>query len=154
MTGEFRRVSLLVVAVVVIATAFAIHRQYRKAVEYGVTAPLNAINTACLVYAQTYPKFGFPRELSQLGLDLRKPLGPDNSGLIDSLLASGVKGGYVYRYQPGSQDESGKTTTYSFTAVPREYAKGKKSYYCDQTGVIHFTDANRTPRADDPILTF
>ncbi len=113
MTGEFRRVSLLVVAVGVIATAFAIHRQYRKALEYGVSAPLNAINTACLVYAQTYPKFGFPRELSQLGLDLRKPLGPDNSGLIDSVLASGVKGGYVYRYQPGSQDKSGRTTTYT-----------------------------------------
>lgn len=154
MSRTLRVASLLVVAALVIATAIVIHRQYRKALYYGTTAPLNAINAACLVYAQTYPKLGFPHELRQLGLDSRKPLGPDNSGLIDSVLASGLKGGYVYKYQPGSQDESGKTTTYSFTAVPEKYARSMKSYHSDQTGVIHFTDANRTPTVDDPKLTF
>lgn len=154
MARQFRCVSLLVVGILVMATAIAIYREYRIAIEDGTMAPVHEINAACLIYAKTYPQLGFPHELSQLGLDPRKPLGPDNSGIIDAVLASGEKSGYLYKYQPGPQDESGKTTTYSVTAVPRKYTKGTRSYASDQTGVIRFTDANRKPTVNDPELTF
>jgi hypothetical protein len=148
------RTFLLAVAGVLVATmCVAVYREYRNSVTYEAASSLRVINTACQAYAETYRDLGFPRELAQLGPRTEEAKGPQRSGLIDGVLASGVKSGYIYSYRAGEPDKNGKTTTYTFTAVPRQYGKsGRRSYYSDQTGTIHFTDENRAPTANDPVL--
>jgi len=117
-------------------------------------ASLRTINSACELYARTYREHGYPRRLGQLGpTDSGNSEGPEHAGFISSVLASGSKSGYAYTYTPGPLDQGGRTTTYSVTARPQVFGKtGRRSYYTDQTGVIRFTNENRTPVASDPVL--
>jgi hypothetical protein len=100
-----------------------------------------------------YPSLGFPQFLEQLNSPPQgQPVGPDHSALVDNVLASGKKNGYVFSYaaEPG---ESRKTVAYKLVVRPQRYGEdGKRSYYTDQSGDIRFTDQNRPPTASDPVL--
>ena len=70
---------------------------------------------------------------------------------IDAVLASGKKYGYLFVVQTTVRtDTSG--ARYFITATPQSYRKtGRKSFYIDETGVMHGADKNGAPAtADDP----
>ncbi len=112
---------------------------------------LRTINIAEISYASTY-SIGYSPSLSALG-----PASPGNSptaaagGLIDSVLAGGLKSGYKFTYMPGPPDKAGHIKTYAVVARPAAYGKsGRMSFFTDETGVIRKTDEDRPATAQDP----
>ncbi|HSA92589.1 MAG TPA: hypothetical protein VLE48_06215 [Terriglobales bacterium] len=99
---------------------------------------VRTINTAQVTYASTYPKRGFSPTLKALG---PPPQGaapsPDAAYLIDSVLASGMKSGYRFYYQPTTYDASGAATGYMVLAIPMDPGVNRRFLYSDQSGVIH-----------------
>jgi hypothetical protein len=58
--------------------------------------------------------------------------------LIDPVLASGRKSGYVFEYVPGELDFDGTTSTYNLTARPTFAGlTGHLIFSMDQTGTVH-----------------
>ncbi len=121
--------------------------------ESSAVGSVRTINTAEVTYSTTYPKVGFSFSLGALGGTVPCSASSTTACLIDPVLASGRKSGYVFTYTPGAPDAKGVITTYSVTARPQEFEKsGRRSFYADETGVIRFTAENRPPTAQDPPL--
>jgi hypothetical protein len=112
-------------------------------------------------YAETYGR-GFSFNLDRLGPAPRwyRPtaesaalVGEDKAGR----LAGGdemhfTSNGYLVTYIPASPDVDGKISAYSFVARPLEFGKtGVRSFYLDQEGVLHATEADRAATREDPI---
>lgn len=115
---------------------------------------LRTINTACVTYASSYPTQGFPRSLRQLGPPANgEEVGPEHADLIDSVLASGRKSGYVFTYTPTLGAGKGVAVAYALSARPMEYGEtAVHSFFTDQTGVIRWTALDRAATAQDPPL--
>jgi type II secretory pathway pseudopilin PulG len=98
---------------------------------------LRTLNTAAITYATAYNN-GYPVSLSALGPPLSSaPPDADAAGLIDQVLVSGTKSGYVFTYSPGEKDERGRVGSYSIRADPlTPGTTGQNHYFTDQTGVI------------------
>lgn len=103
---------------------------------------LRTINTAAITYDSTYNQ-GFPLSLAVLappkteGTSSNPQPDEHEAGLIDDILASGIKAGYRFTYIPGKPDEKGAIQTYFIRANPTEPGvTGKMYYYTDQSGVI------------------
>ncbi len=117
----------------------------------SAVSSLRTINTAEVTYASTYDH-GFTPSLAALG----PPPGnaqPSVSaaGLIDSVLAGGVKSHYRFTYMPGPPDKVGHVATYTVSARPLKYGRnGQNSYFTDESGVIRQTSEDRPATAKDP----
>jgi hypothetical protein len=121
---------------------------------------LTQVHQAENTYAERYGK-GFSANLAQLG---QPPSwsGPtsDRAGLFDPEydlrgLDDGAmtysSQGYRVTYVPSGRDQSRKVTSYQITARPTEYGKtGTQSFWMDETGAIHQTEADRSATRDDP----
>lgn len=136
---------LIVVAIILIIAAIAIPNLMRSkmaANEASAVGSLRTLNTSCIAYETTYG--GYPKALSNLG-----PANPATSAsadLIDSVLASGTKSGYIFTYTPGATDASGNVLSYGITGSPiSPGTTGQRGFYTDQSGVIR---ANTTGTAD------
>jgi len=97
---------------------------------------LRTLNTAAITYSSAF-NLGFPPSIA----GLRPPVGgasPDANaaGLINDVLASGTKSGYVFTYIPGEKDAQGRISTYTIHADPITDSTGTNHYFTDQTGVI------------------
>jgi len=97
---------------------------------------LRTLNTVTMTYSATFAK-GFPPTLMALG----PPAGngaPDaeSAGLIDKMLASGMKSNYVFTYSPGERDSNGVAKTYTIYADPILGSNDQYHYFTDQTGII------------------
>ena len=144
---------LIVVAVIMIIAGTAIPnfiRSKMRANESGAVANVRTITTASIVYNTTYG-VGFAPSLLALGGDPATP-SATSAGLIDSVLSTGVKSGYIFTYTPLSVDSNGNVQAYSVNADPiTPGTTGDKHFYSDQTSVIRY---NLTPAAsvsDSPI---
>jgi len=61
-------------------------------------------------------------------------------GLIDQVLAEAHRYGYLFRIRR-EQRSSESQPSLEITAVPRSYGRtGRRSFYMDETGVIHAVD--------------
>jgi hypothetical protein len=99
---------------------------------------LRILNTAVITYSSTF-NLGFPTSLSALGPPKVQgtPPSQDSAGLIDEILASGAKGGYVFTYSAGKKDANGRVNTYTVRVDPLPpVAAGQKHYFTDESGVI------------------
>jgi len=153
-TDIFRRAlyvgfPLLLWAAIAIPNLFRSRIAARGASAVGM---MRTINTNEITYASTYTS-GYSPTLGALG---PPPAGSAPSalaaGLIDEVLASGVKTGYRFDYKPGPV-EHGRIQTYTVTARPIKYGcPGKGSYYSDQTGEIRVTTEDRPASAQDEPL--
>src|SRR4051812_14993355 len=86
---------LIVVAIILIIAAIAIPNLLRSRIaanEASAVGSIRTINTSEVTYASTYPNQGFAT-LANLGGAGGSSTG---AGLIDSVLASGTKSGYVF----------------------------------------------------------
>jgi hypothetical protein len=130
-------------AAIVVPNIFLQERVPNEASSVG---SLRTINVAQVYYAQTHQDKGFASSLAELGPD-------PGSALIDSVLASGRKSGYVFVLTAASPDSHGRITHYTVIARPQTYGKeGKHSFLTDESGVLHFTTEDRIPTAQDPTL--
>ncbi len=160
---------LIVVAIILIIAAIAIPNLLRSkmaANEASAVASLRTLNTTEILYSTTY---------STLSPDLAS-LGPDTSDggtlgaatptaaaadLVDSVLGGGIAGaapaakatlatksGYTITYAPVCA--AGVCTSYTIIAVPSTpNGSGIRTFYTDQTGVIHVNAAGVNP----PLIT-
>ncbi|MGH9813671.1 MAG: DUF4190 domain-containing protein, partial [Candidatus Acidiferrales bacterium] len=105
----------------------------QRANEASAVGSLRTINTACEYYANQSPDRGFPDSLEEMG--------PGGADLIDSVLASGRKNGYVFTYEASDTDQDGILDAYSASAAPIDPGRtGKRFYFTDETGVIRLSE--------------
>lgn len=144
---------LVVVAVILIIAAIAIPNYIQskmRANESAAVQGLRNLTTAEFVYSSTYG-LDFTPSLAQLS---GSGVNPDATaaGLIDEVLAGGVKQGYVFTYTPLTYDASGNTSTYSITADPiTPNVTGQRHFYTDQSCVIRANVTVQAGPTDLPI---
>lgn len=142
---------LIVVAIILVIAAIAIpsllHAKM-SANESSAVGSLRTINTACTTYSSTYGT-GFPAALSNLG-PAAVPTG-SQADLLDAVLASGVKSGYSFSYSSAAPVNS-VINTYTINADPViRGTSGQRSFYTDQTFVIHANPSAPASASDPPI---
>jgi prepilin-type N-terminal cleavage/methylation domain-containing protein len=145
---------LIVVAIILIIAAIAIPNFLRSRVaanQSSAVASLHTLDTAEVTYSSTYGS-GFSSSM----LYLAPPSAGANAsstaaGLIDSILASGLKSGYTFTYSAGAIDISGRISTFSFVAVPINSLMGTNSYYTDQSGVLRQNSTTTASATDSPV---
>jgi len=79
-------------------------------------------------------------------------LGKEN--LIDRVLAEGHRFGYLFQVRR-EKHSSESPSSFQIVAVPRTYLQtGSRSFYIDESGVIHAADKNGVEAnlADDPLV--
>ena len=123
-----------------------------EADQANAVGSLRSINTAEVFYYKQYKK-GFSPALVSLGVppDGTKP-SASAAGLLDNSLTSGKKNSYVFTYEAGRADATGKITAYTVSARPAEWQSGVQSFFTDQTAIIRGTNENRAATASDPAL--
>jgi len=138
---------LIVVAIILIIAAIAIPNLLRSRIaanEASAVGSIRTLNTAEVTYASTYPNMGFTCTIANMG----PPAGTaaatsSTAGLIDSVLASGVKSGYTFALTGCTA--AGSTTinvTYQATGVPTAAGQtGQRAFCSDQSGVIKYDAA-------------
>jgi prepilin-type N-terminal cleavage/methylation domain-containing protein len=142
---------LIVVAILLVIAAVAIPNLLHSKLsenEAAAVSSLRTLNSSCVTYAMLYG--GYPKSLSNLG-----PGGAPNSAsadLIDAVLASGAKSGYVFAYTAGATGVSGNVLSYSITANPMTPGTtGQRGFFTDQSGVIRAHTAGAADASSTPI---
>ena len=144
---------MIVVAVIMVIAGIAIPnfiRSKMRANESGAVANMRTITTANVVYSTTYGA-GFSPSLVALGGDPTTP-SVTSAGLIDSVLSTGVKSGYIYTYTSSSVDAAGNYQSFSVTADPvAPGTTGDRHFFTDQTNVIRMNLTTTASLSDSPI---
>jgi prepilin-type N-terminal cleavage/methylation domain-containing protein len=158
---------LIVVAIMLIIAAIAIPNFLRSRMLANETATASSMRTfftAATGYSTTYQN-GYPPTLLALG----PPPGGgattcENAGMIDDVLANGIKNSYVYVYQGSNQLTAAGPScvgaagwgSFTLNADPGPGGSlrgkvGRKSFFLDETGVIRFNTTAVAGPTDDPI---
>jgi prepilin-type N-terminal cleavage/methylation domain-containing protein len=146
---------LIVVAIILIIAAIAVPRFMRSKIlanEANATAALRAIATVQVTYESTY-KQGFAPSLAALGPPAGgAPPSAASAGLIDQVLASGIKSGYSFVYSPVDSNGDGQVDTWTLNANPVSPGQtGDRYFYVDQTNVIRFNFGGPATASSAPI---
>jgi type IV pilus assembly protein PilA len=153
-TNGFSLIELLVVvAVIMIIAAIAIPNFIKSRMrtnEASSVQSLRNIATAQIVYSTMYG-VGFADGLVKLSGD-GVVVDQNNAGLIDQVLAAGIKSGYVFTFTPLTTDPQGHVGSYSVTADPQiPGSSGERHFYTDQTSVIRSNALVTAGPSDVPI---
>ena len=144
---------LIVIAVIMIIAGTAIPnfiRSKMRANEAGAVSNLRTITTASVVYNTTYG-VGFSSSLAALGGNPAAP-SASQAGLIDSVLSTGVKSGFVFTYTVLATDANGNAQAYSVNADPiTPGTTGDRHFYTDQSAVIRQNLSGSAGPSDSPI---
>jgi type IV pilus assembly protein PilA len=141
---------LIVVAIILIIAAIAIPNLLRSRIaanEASAVGSIRTINTSEVTYASTYPQVGF-NTLAALGGAGGTLSG---AGLVDSVLASGTKSGYVFAITTAGATGTGPSTTYDVHGDPQNSQTGQRHFFSDQSGVIRFNTAAVATGTDSPL---
>jgi len=141
---------LIVVAIILIIAAIAIPNLLRSRIaanEASAVGSIRTINTSEVTYASTYPQVGF-NTLDTLG-------GAGGTltaaGLVDSVLASGTKSGYVFTVTTAGATGTGPSTTYDVHGDPQNSQTGQRHFFSDQSGVIRYNTSAAATATDSPL---
>ena len=143
---------LIVIAIILIILAIAIPDLLRARIaahQADAVENCRTITSAEVIYYTMYG-VGFAPTLATLGGT--PPAAPDASGaqLIDVVLATGTKSGYVFMYSPLSPDPTGAYQDYSLNADPASpKISGINHYFTDEPSVIHY-NPNAMANVNDP----
>ncbi|MBI2956103.1 MAG: hypothetical protein HYY26_02200 [Acidobacteria bacterium] len=146
----------VVLAGLILSYNFALRPRGFPANESTAAGSLRTINTAAVVYNDTY-KNGFPPNLSVLG---PPPAASEPScqaaDLIDPTLLTGEKNGYAFVYTPGppvGDPVAGcpvGVESYTVSARPLRYEKtGVRSFFSDESAVLRWTPEDRAATVND-----
>jgi type IV pilus assembly protein PilA len=152
--GGFSLIELLiVVAIILVIAAIAIPNLLvarMSANEASAVQSLRTIQSAETAYATTYPSLGFSATLAELG-------GPGSACaasstqacLIDTILASGTKSGYIITWLGDGLTPS---VSYTVNADPiSRGSSGRRSFFTNYPGVIRFNDTAPASVSDPTI---
>jgi type IV pilus assembly protein PilA len=144
---------LVVVAVILIIAGIAIPNYIQSKMrgnESSAVQSLRIISAAELSYSNTYG-INFSNTLSDLSGTGGNP-SQTSAGLVDSIVGSGQKSGYIFSYTPVLLDDQGHPRTYALTADPIVQGRtGQRHFYADQTGVIRVNASVPAGPTDSPI---
>jgi type IV pilus assembly protein PilA len=144
---------LIVVTIILILAAISLPNWLKArmaANQASAVQSLRTISSAEITYSATYSQ-GFASSLAQLGPPTSGPPTSAAAGMIDNVLASGIKSGYSFNYTPGAT-VNGVTPTYSITASPMTPGtSGQNFYYSDSTNVIRQNLIQTASSTDSPI---
>src|SRR6266849_6603532 len=145
---------LIVVAIILIIAAIALPNLMMarmSANEASAVQSLRTIQSSETAYTTTYPSVGFSATLAELS-------GASNSAcsassaqacLIDSVLASGNKNGYIITWVGDGLTPS---VSYSINADPSARgSSGRRSFFTNYPGVIRYNDT-AAATARDPTI--
>jgi hypothetical protein len=137
------------VATILIVAAIAIPNLLRSKVAANEAAALGmtrTVNTAEIMYQETYPKRGFAPDLASLGPDPRQPdaISPDHANFINETLGNRTctgsawctKSGYQFRLTTVCKLRMCKE--YVIVATPVNENAGTRSFCSTSDGLIHF----------------
>jgi type IV pilus assembly protein PilA len=146
---------LIVVAIILIIAAIAIPSLLRSRIaadQASAIASLRVINTSEVNYVSSYGQ-GYSSTLVQLGPPVgATAVNSQAAGMMDSVLAGGLKSGYSFNYVPANPDVNGNYTTFGVTASPIQVGTtGTSYYYTDQTYVIRGNTTGTASAADSPV---
>ena len=144
---------LIVVAIILIIAAIAIPNLLRSRIaanEASAVGSIRTINTAEVTFASTYPNHGFAT-LAHLGPDSSGTVSDTGAGLLDSVLSSGTKSGYVLGVTTGGATSNGPATIYAVTGDPQNSQTGQRHFYSDQSGVIRYNVSQPASGSDSPL---
>jgi hypothetical protein len=103
--------------------------------ESSAVGSVRTLNTAEVTYSAACPNVGFSASIAELNTGA---VCAGGTGIIDNVLATGVKSGYTFTYTPVASN--GLNTTYTTSAVPLTVGvTGQRGFYSDQTAVIRYT---------------
>jgi prepilin-type N-terminal cleavage/methylation domain-containing protein len=133
---------LIVVAIILTISAIAIPRLIQSRIaanEAAAVSSIRTLTTAEHAYAQTYPDIGFTCSVAELG----PPGGggspnPSAAGIVDAVVASGVKQGYTLSLSNCGAG-GGIRYTFSAAAVPvSRGSTGMRAFCSDASGIIWY----------------
>ena len=147
---------LIVVAIIPIIAAIAIPNLLRSRIaanEASAVGSIRTINTAEVTYSSSYPDCGFTT-LTNLGGSGGNTTG---AGLIDAVLANGLKSGYSF----GTTVSGGSGTcgsgsgtpnsTYTVNGNPQSAQTGQRYFFSDQSGVIRYNTSSTATATEAPL---
>jgi prepilin-type N-terminal cleavage/methylation domain-containing protein len=146
---------LIVVAIILIIAAIAIPNLLRSRIaanQASAIGSMRIINTAEVTYSSSFGQ-GYSTTLIKLGPPAAGvPADASAAGLLDSVLASGVKSGYSFSYAPGLIDGSGRYQGYTLNGAPTQVGTtGTAYYFTDQTYVIRGSTTGAATASDSPV---
>jgi type IV pilus assembly protein PilA len=145
---------LIVVAIILIIAAIALPNMMvarMSANEASAVQSLRTIQSAETAYATTYPDVGFSATLSQLNGASSSTCTASSAQacLIDNVLASGVKSGYIITW---TGDGLTPSVSYNINADPSlRGASGRRSFFTNYPGVIRWNDTAPASPSDPTI---
>ncbi len=160
--GEGRAIAGLVLGyigtaalpVILIVAAIAIPNLLRSRIaanQASAVGSLRTINVCEITYASTFNK-GYSRTLAALAPPSGGNPDADAAGLLDNVLASGSKSGYIFTYEAGATDASGRITAYTVRADPvTPGTTGQNHYFTDETAVIRQETEGPATKDSPPI---
>jgi len=145
---------LIVVAIILIIAAISVGyllRAKQAAVESRAVADVQAIFKSANIFSNRYTNIGYPNLLTDMGDGGVSPCVPTSTAacLLDSVLASGIKGGYAFTYTPVNLGAGTINTSFTVTATPND--SSGRFYYMDASGVTRWADATPATVTSNPI---
>ncbi|MHB8486765.1 MAG: prepilin-type N-terminal cleavage/methylation domain-containing protein [Candidatus Acidiferrales bacterium] len=146
---------LVVVAIILIIAAIAIPNFLRSKMAANEAAAIEntrTITTSNVVYSTTYG-IGYAANLAKMAMPPAPgPVTANAAGLLDSILASGTKSGYIYTYVGGPVSAGGTIDAYTLQADPvAPSITGTRHFFVDATGVIRFNSSGAAGPTDTPL---
>lgn len=145
---------LIVVAIILIIAAIAMPNLMiarMSANEASAVQSMRTIQSSETAYSTTYPSVGFSSTLLNLGGASNSACvaTPAQACLIDDILASGTKSGYIITW---SGDGLTPSVSYNLNADPvSRGSSGRRSFFSNYPGVIRYNDAAPATINDPPI---
>jgi type II secretory pathway pseudopilin PulG len=122
----------MIVALIAVSALYVLPSKI-KANEDAARDSLHTFNAALWEYWSVYETY--PKALANLSAGAQTGLA--SADMIDAVLASGKKNGYVFEYVPGDLDFDGTTSTFHLTAKPRfPGLTGRQIFSMNETGVV------------------
>jgi prepilin-type N-terminal cleavage/methylation domain-containing protein len=143
---------LIVVAIILIIAAIAIPSLISSRIaanQASAIQSLRVLGTSEVTYSAIYGG-GYSPTLAALGpVPAGAVANTSAAGLIDDLLASGYKSGYVFTYTPTLLDATGQYDGYVFLANPQVVGiSGIDYYYEDETHLIRMNTTAQAGSTD------
>jgi prepilin-type N-terminal cleavage/methylation domain-containing protein len=145
---------LIVVAIILIIAAIAIPNLIAarmSANEASAVQSLRTIQSAETAYATTFPTVGFSTSLANLGDGGTSPCNaiPTRACLLDNVLTSGTKSGYIITF---TGDTLTPSIGYTINADPIiRRSTGRRSFFTNYPGVIRYNDSAAATENDPTI---
>ncbi|MFY9905871.1 MAG: prepilin-type N-terminal cleavage/methylation domain-containing protein [Terriglobales bacterium] len=136
---------LIVVAIILIIAAIAIPNLLRARIaanESSAVASIRTINTAMVSYNSSYPTVGFAANLAALTSNGCSPPDSSQACLIDTLLASGTKSGYVFSVAASGSAPAGSYYAAGSPLTPNQ--TGVRSFCSIADAVVRYSTAALT----------